>query len=205
MSKQQRPSMHGLHQTECPRLTRHTRWRRRPAPDTLWPPHKRSDSLSRARRPSLHRAGLPSEPSRGFFRIPRSSRSWRFFRRNCHTSSRSSIVRPSSRWALVPVRLANPIADRLCGALEIASYLPGRAQRIFSVLMAPHPTHARGNHLCHPEQRAYPESSDGASEGKGVPDSPRGPDESWASEALQSVSEAATAGLIRPRSGLTLT
>ena len=77
--------------------TRSTRWRRRPALGTSWPPDDGPDSPSRARRPPRYRAGLPSKPGRGFFYISRSSRSWRFSRRSRRSSSSSKLVRPSSR------------------------------------------------------------------------------------------------------------
>ncbi len=43
-----------------------SRWRRRPADDTWWRSERSSGWLSRTRRPGRDRAGLPSEPGRGF-------------------------------------------------------------------------------------------------------------------------------------------
>ena len=56
---------HGANARDAP--THGTRWGRHPALGTSWPCCARLGSLSRARRPPGHRAGLPSEPSRGFF------------------------------------------------------------------------------------------------------------------------------------------
>ena len=95
-------NVHGL-------ATRSTRWRTRPALSTSRPPDDGPDSSSRARRPPRYRAGLPSEPGRGF--------SWYlalFAKRAVLAAKPPELLELQTRQtvlttALVAVRLTHPI------------------------------------------------------------------------------------------------
>jgi hypothetical protein len=68
--------------------------------------------------------GLPGEETAALRRISRSSRSSQFSRRSRRSSSRSAVVRPSLRRPGVQVGLADPLADRGLGQIQLAGDLP---------------------------------------------------------------------------------
>ena len=65
-----------------------------------------------------------------FFKISRSSRSWRFSRRSRRSSSRSTVVRPSSRRPSSRSACRTQLRIACARALVLASQLPGRATRV---------------------------------------------------------------------------
>lgn len=108
---------------------RSSHWATRPAAGTSPPPRAWPASPSRIRRLARNRLALPSEPGCGFFRISRSSRSCRFSRRSRRSSSRSSVVRPSSRRPSSRSAWGDAVADRLRRRLKLAGQLFGISSR----------------------------------------------------------------------------
>ena len=109
--------------------TRSTRWWRPPAAGTSWRRDTWPGWLSRTRRPGRDRAGLPSEPGRGFCQY------LAFLAQPAVLAPEPSQLlalgtgQAVMRAALVTVGLADPVADRLGGWLELPSQLLRRAAR----------------------------------------------------------------------------
>ena len=114
----------------CPALaTRSTRWWRPPAAGTSWRRDRRPGWLSRTRRPGRDRAGCLREPGRGFCQY-------------LALLAQPAVLVPEPPQllalgtgqavmsaTLVPVGLADPVADRLSGWLKLPSQLLRRAAR----------------------------------------------------------------------------
>src|SRR5712691_7005452 len=101
------------------RPTRSTRWRRRPARGTAWRSDAWPGGSSRTRILRWNRAGLPSEPGRGFFQ-------------NLPLLAEDLVLAPEPPQllalfsgqavlavAVVAIGLCHPVADRLGGRLEL--------------------------------------------------------------------------------------
>src|SRR6185503_20221386 len=108
---------------------RSTRWERRPARGTWWRCGGRPGGSSRTRIRAGDRAGLPREPGRGFFQDVA------LFPERLVLAAEPAQLRPFLGGqpvlapALIAVRLAEPIPDRLAGRLELPAQLLGRAPR----------------------------------------------------------------------------
>src|SRR5947207_6438218 len=105
------------------RPTRSTRWRRRPARGTAWRSDAWPGGSSRTRILRWNRAGLPSEPGRGFFQ-------------NLPLLAEDLVLAPEPPQllalfrgqailavAVVAIGLGNPVADRLRRRLELLRQL----------------------------------------------------------------------------------
>ena len=109
--------------------TRRTRWWRPPADGTSWRRDTWPGWLSRTRRPGRDRAGCLREPGRGFCQY------LAFLTQPAVLTPEPSQLlalgagQAVMRAALVTVGLADPVADRLGGWLELPSQLLRRAAR----------------------------------------------------------------------------
>ena len=65
-------------------------------------------------------AGSFAKKAAAFFRISRSSRSWRFSFRSCDSSSRSAVVSPVRPLRAIGPRALHPLPERRFGQIEIA-------------------------------------------------------------------------------------
>src|SRR5437762_11433394 len=105
------------------RPTRSTRWRRRPARGTAWQSDARPGGSSRTRILGRDRAGLPSEPGRGFFQDVTL-----LAKRLVLTTEALQLLPLLGRQtvlaaAVVAIGLGDPVADRLCRRLELLRQL----------------------------------------------------------------------------------